>query len=191
MPPYPPERNVWQFPPPPVSRRWLWAAVLAAVSSLVAAVGLGVTATVIASQDFPSLIENHQLLTVITHECQLMTEAIESTPVAGSPKEQAAILVDQDKSVEHMVQVIRLFDAGVRAADRPTDQWLADWDRLIRARERYAVLVGHGHQPVFRIPRDAHGTLIVKRMNDVGLTSSACRVPAHLLDPSSRDNTDV
>ena len=112
-----------------------------------------------------------------------MTATVESMPVSGSPREQAAILADQDQAVEQMVQAIRLVDPDVRAADKPTDQWLHDWDRLLDSRQSYALLVKLGHQPTLRIPRDADGDPIYQRMNDVWLTTSACRVPHDLLSP--------
>lgn len=187
MSPYPPERNVWQFPPPPVSRRWFWVAILAVVASLIAAVGLGVTGAIIASKDFPSLIQNHQLITVIGHECQIMTESIESMPVEGNQKQQVGILADQNQAVELMLEAVRMIDDGTRAADQPTDKWLLDWDRLIVAREHYADLVGRGLQPNLRIPRDADGDFIYVRMNDVWLVGSTCRVPSDLLSPYPKD----
>lgn len=187
MTPYPPEHDVWQVSPPPVSHGWFWAAILAIVGSLVIAVGLGVAGGVIASKDFPSLIENHQLVTVISEECQIMTDSIKSMPVDGSPKQQVAILADQNRAVEQMLAAVRLVDAKIRAADKPTDQWLADWDRLIRARESYAVLVKRGYRPNLRIPRDADGDYIFKRMDDVWLTTTECTVPNDLLNPYPKD----
>lgn len=164
-------------------RRWFWVAIIAIAGSVLVAVGLGITGGVIASKDFPTLIENHQLVTVISQECAVMTATIESTPIDGSPKEQAAAITDQDQSVKQMVQAIRLVDPDVRAADKPTDQWLADWDRLVQARESYAVLVERGYRPSLRIPRDADGDYIFKRMNDVWLTTDECLVPYDLLNP--------
>lgn len=189
MTPYPPERNTWEFPPPPVSRRWFWAAILAIVVSVALAAGLAIAGLNVASKDFPSLIEDHHLVDVITQECAVMTATVESMPVAGSPRQRAAILADQDQAVEQMVQAIRLVDPDVRAADKPTDQWLHDWDRLIDARQSYAVLIQHGYQQTLRIPRDADGDPIYKRMNDVWLTTTACRVPRDLLYPEA-SNTD-
>jgi hypothetical protein len=185
--PYPPERNVWQYPPPPISQRWFWVAILAIVGSLVVAVGLGVTGGVIASKDFPTLIQNHQLRTVIGHECRIMTETIESMPVDGTPRQQVAILADQNQAVEQMLEAVRMVDDSTRAADKPTDQWLADWDRLIQARESYAELLERGRRPNLRIPRDADGEYIFKRMNDVWLTTTECRVPNDLLNPYPKD----
>lgn len=191
LPPYPQARNVWQYPPPPVARRWLWVAILAVLGSLVGALGLGVTAGYIASKDFPSLIEDHDLLTVITRECQVMTASIHKMPVVGTPKQQVAILADQNRAVEQMLGAIRFVDAGIRAADKPTDEWLADWDRLIRARETYAAQVRRGSRPNLRIPRDASGDRIYLRMDNVWLENPACRVPSDLLNPYPKDNSDV
>jgi hypothetical protein len=190
-PPYPPERNAWQFPPPPVSRRWLWVAILAIVSSLVAAVGLGVAGAVIASKDFPNLIEDRHLLTVIGHECQIMTDSIESMPVEGTPKEQAAIVIDQDRAVERMLRAIRQVDARTREADKPTDMWLDDWDRLVEAREQFADLVARGKRPVLHIPRDADGNFVDERMNDVWLTTTECTVPDDLVNPYPKNIDDI
>lgn len=190
-PPYPPERNVWQYPPPPIERRWLWVAILAVVSSLVAAVGLAVTAGFVASKDFPSLIENHTLLTVIDRECSAMTASVRKTPVDGTPKHQVAILADQNRAVEMMVQDIRMVDPAIRNADKPTDEWLADWGRLIDARESYAALVLGGNKPNLRIPRDGDGDRIHLRMNHVWLESRVCSVPSELLNPYPEDLADA
>ncbi|MCW2800870.1 MAG: hypothetical protein JWQ70_2342, partial [Aeromicrobium sp.] len=91
---YPPERNVWQYPPPRVSRRWFWIAIGTIVGSVLVAVGLGVIGSIIASKDFPTVIENHQLVGLITQECAVMTSTVESTPIDGTPKEQAAAIAD-------------------------------------------------------------------------------------------------
>jgi hypothetical protein len=188
---YPPERNVWQYPPPPVSRRWFWIAIGTIVGSVLVAVGLGVIGSIIASKDFPTVIENHQLVGLITQECAVMTSTVESTPIDGTPKEQAAAIADQDQSVEQMVEAIRLVAPDVRAADKPVDQWLSDWDRLVRARESYAVLVERGYWTSLRIPRDSDGKYIYKRMNDVGLATNECRVPNDLLNPYPKNNDDI
>ncbi|MDX6277519.1 MAG: hypothetical protein QOJ72_1647 [Nocardioidaceae bacterium] len=187
MTPYPPERNAWQFPPPPVSRRWFWVAIAVIVLSVAVGGGMAIAGVSVAAKDFPSVIEDHQLIDVITQECAVMTATVESMPVDGSPKQQAAILADQDQSVEQMVQAIRLVDPHVRAADKPTDQWLDDWDRLLDARKSYAVLVERGYRPSLRIPRDGDGDPIYRRMNDVWLTTTACRVPRDLLIPYPPD----
>jgi hypothetical protein len=182
-PPYPPEHNVWQFPPPPVSRRWFWVAIAAMTGSVLIAVGLSVTGGVIASKDLPSVIENHQLTTVIGHECRIMTESIESMPVDGTLRQQADILADQNQAVEQMLEAVRMLPDDVRAGDKPTEQWLADWDRLLQARASYAVLLERGYRPSLRIPRDSDGDYIFKRMNRVWLTTDECHVPNELLNP--------
>jgi hypothetical protein len=191
MTPYPPERNAWQFPPPPVSRRWFWAAILVMVIGALAAIGLGVTGGIIASQDLPGTIQNEQLITVIGHECRIMTKSVESMPVNGTPKQQAAILADQNQAVEKMLRTIRLVDDDVRAADKPTEQWLADWDRLLHARESYSARLLRGYRPNMRIPRDADGDYIYQRMDDVWFTTTACLVPSDLLWPYSQNIDDV
>jgi hypothetical protein len=191
LPAYPPARNAWEFPPPPISRRWKWIAAAVSLLSVVTAIGLASVAFTIGGKDIPGMIDDDRVLSVISRECDIMTSTVISMPVAGSPEQQAAIIADQDAAVEHMLTAIRSVDAGIRHDDRPTDDWLADWDRLIGAREHYAELVRDGYEPDLEIPRDPSGNGIYQRMNRVWYTDAACIVPFELLTPYPADDSDV
>lgn len=183
LPPYPPRHNAWQFPPPPVEKRWLWVAVLAAVAGLVAMVAMGTAAIVLGSRDFPGLIQDSDVTAVIADECELMRDTVDSLPVDGPVRQQVATLADQDRAVRIMLDDIRS-DAGIDIrADRPTEAWLADWERLLLAREAYAARLVDGRPADLRIPVDEHGDEIQQRMNDVWAEGAACEVPPALLSP--------
>lgn len=191
LPPYPPDRNAWDYPPPPISRRWIWAPILAVTLATLVGAGLAIGGVVIMSKDFPSVIQDDEILSVITRECDIMTETVRSMPVAGSAEEQAQTIWDQDKAILNMLEQVRAVDADVRAADLPTDQWLDDWDALVKAREAFAEQRSNGYELDLRIPRDEDGDRIHERMDEVWFAGEACEVPAELLNPYPEDISAV
>lgn len=192
MPAYPPPRNAWEFPPPPVNPRWKWLAIAVSTFSVAAVIALVTVMITIADDDIPGLIDDAELVSVITQECDIMRSSVESMPIAGDARQQAAILADQNKAVENMVAAIREVDESVIRADRPAEDWLADWERLVAARESYADLVLQGEVPDLEIPRDSSGERIYLRMNDVWLDDPPrCMVPFELLNPYPEDSSDT
>ena len=141
LPPYPPARNAWEYPPPPISRRWIWAPIAAVTVALIAGVGLIAATVVINDKDFPSTIEDQRILSVIRRECDIMTETVKSMPIKGTAIEQAQVVTDQNTAITNMLTQIRKIGDGVRRADPPTNAWLDDWDALVVAREAYAETV--------------------------------------------------
>lgn len=156
----------------------------------IAGIGLIVGAVVITGKDFPSVIQDDQIVSVITRECDIMTETVESMPVTGDPDEQLAILADQNKAVEKMVATVRMVDAQTRKDDHPTDEWLRDWELLVKAREGYAAALLSGRAEL-KIPRGQGGEEIIGRMNKVWFDAPVCTVPRDLLNPYPRDLSAV
>ncbi|MEO6606595.1 MAG: hypothetical protein ABIN55_13410 [Aeromicrobium sp.] len=191
LPSYPPAHNAWEYPPPPISRRWFWAPVLVVVLAIAASVGLIISAVVIMRKDFPEIIEDDQIVSVIDRECSIMIETVMSMPIKGTPTEQAAIVVDQNKAIANMLTEIRKVGSDVLNADPPTNAWLDDWDALIAAREAFAEQRRDGYDTRLRVPRDNHGDRIYERMDLVWLTSPVCEVPDELLNPYPRDVSAV
>ncbi len=187
LPPYPPARNAWEYPPPPISRRWIWAPIAAVTVALIAGVGLIAATVVINDKDFPSTIEDQRILSVIRRECDIMTETVKSMPIKGTAIEQAQVVTDQNTAITNMLTQIRKIGDGVRRADPPTNAWLDDWDALVVAREAYAEQRRDGFDTDLRIPRDPHGDRIYERMDQVWLTTPACEVPEELLNPYPAD----
>ncbi len=191
LPPYPPAHNAWEFPPPPISPRWRWAPIAAVTLAAIAAVGLIAGAVIIMQKDFPEMIEDGRIVSVIDRECSIMIDTVKSMPVTGTPAEQADVISDQNKAIANMLGEIRSLDSDVLKADPPTMAWLDDWDALIAAREGFAEQRRNGYETDLRIPRDAHGDRIYKRMDAVWLTSPVCEVPEELLNPYPEDVSAV
>ncbi len=191
LPPYPPERNAWDYPPPPISRRWVWAPIAAVVAALMAASALVGAAVVIMGRDFPGMIEDDRIISVIERECDIMTETVRSMPIEGTAAEQADVVADQDKAIANMLIEIRKLGGDVLRGDPPTNAWLDDWDALIAAREAFAEQRRDGYETDLRIPRSADGEQIQQRMNVVWLTTPACEVPEELLRPYPADVSAV
>lgn len=183
LPPYPPARNVWEFPPPPVQKRWKWIAVAAMVLGLVVAVVLVSVLVELDRKDAPGLIEDGTLVSIIDRECELMRSTVESMPLSGSPTRQARTIGDQNEAVEGMLERIRARGGAAIAADRPTEEWLADWQTILDARSRFAAGFVTGGADDFELPLDADGDPVHLRMNDVWLGATVCEVPAALLSP--------
>lgn len=190
LPAYPPARNAWDYPPPPISPRWKWVAIAAGFLSLVAATALVAVAISVTSRDNTGLIEDARLLDAISRECAIMTFTIESTPLSGDVRQQVAIIRDQDAAVATMVEAIRELDPHVLADDKPTAGWLDDWDRLVGARETLAAGLEEDLGLEIVIPKDEKGHPIDERM-DKALLGGECTVPADLLDPNRANNATI
>jgi hypothetical protein len=191
LPPYPPARNAWEYPPPPISPRWRWAPIVAVALVAIAGIGLIVASIVIMGKDFPGIIEDDRIVSVIDRECDIMTETVKSMPITGSATQQAKIVTDQNQAITNMLTEIRKVDGDVLRADPPTIGWLEDWDTLVTAREAFAERLREGYDTDFRIPRDGHGDRIYERMDLVWLTEPVCLVPEELLEPYPADVSAV
>ena len=179
--PYPPD-SIWRFPPSPVSRLWLVAAIVGGVLGL-GAFGTAFTYLAInAQRDIPGFIDDERVLKVAVRECRLMTSTVEGLPVNGPPDERLDALVDQNTAVMNMVDRIRELSSKVRESDEPLDAWLADWESLVSNRERYVDQQRRGvDNAVFRVPRTSGGDPINGRMDMAA--EEVCAVPDVLLEP--------
>jgi hypothetical protein len=191
LPDYPPPQNAWQFPPPPVSSRWKWAAIAAMVFGLVGGSTMLAVTIAVGSSGAPGLIDDTQLISVIEDKCQQMTTKVESLPIHGTPRRQAQTIAAQNVAIEAMVDDIRSVGQDVLANDPPTDEWLADWGRLVKAREAYAEKILDGLLPDLTIPTDDRGEDIYVRMDDVFISDSTCEVPWVLLNPYPENKSDA
>lgn len=177
---YPPAQ-IWRFPPTPVSRGWLVAAIAAGVIGLV---GFGGAATYFAmngERDLPGFIDDEQVIKVAKSECRLMIATVEGTPVGGGPDERLSALADQNAAVTTMVERIRSLEPEIRRSDKPLDAWLADWEALVSGRETYLDRERRGGSSTFTLPKTADGDPITDRMNQAG--ADVCKVPKVLLRP--------
>jgi hypothetical protein len=191
LPTYPPRRDTWQFPPPPVRTRWKWLAVLAGLLGLVAAGGLLTVAIVLGNDDLPGVIDDPRLTDTVALQCGLMVRTVESMPADGSPERRAAIIKDQNRAVEQMVEAIREDRSDEIRDDRPAEQWLRDWTRLVDARSTYARQLLRDPNASLEVPVDEDGDEIVERMDDVWLGSPACEVPDVLAGSDSESRSAV
>ena len=178
--PYPPD-TVWRFPPPPVSRLWLVAAIVAGVLGLSAA-GAGFTYLAVnVERDIPGFINNEQVLKVAVRECRLMTSTVEGFITDGTPDDLLDVLGDQNTAVTMMIERIRSLESKVRESDRPLEAWLADWEALVTRREHYLARQRRGVDAEFRVPRSPDGQPINERMDTAA--EDVCDVPDVLLEP--------
>lgn len=185
---YPPD-EIWRFPAPPLSRGWLWLGLcISLVSLVIIAIAVAVAAP-LESRDMPGIIDDDHVIEVARRECRLMTSTVEGLPLDGTPQERLAALDDQNVAVLLMVEHIRRLDLAERAADRPVNAWLADWERLVMARTDYLGTVHTGDSPDFTVPKARDGAPITDRMEAAG--SSVCKVPRVLLEPDTAGATAV
>jgi len=158
------------------------------VVGLIAGTTMLVVAIKVGSSSAPGLIDDPELISVIERECHQMTTSVESLPIHGTPRRQAQTIARQNVAIEDMVDDIRSVGQDTLASDPPTDEWLADWDRLVDAREAYAEEVLDGAFAQLKVPTDDRGADIDIRMDDVFLDSSTCMVPEVLLEPYPDDD---
>lgn len=191
LPDYPPPRNAWEFPPPPVSPRWKWAAIAAMALGLIGGSSMLVVAIVFGTSGTPGLIDDTHLISVIERECAQMTSKVESLPIHGTPRRQAQSIAAQNVAIDDMVADIRAEGPDVLADDPPTEEWLVDWERLVEAREAYAEEILDGSLPDLDIPTDDRGKDIYLRMDDAFLGEATCDVPGVLINPYPEDTSDA
>jgi hypothetical protein len=153
------------------------------VFGLIAGTTMLVVAITVGSTSAPGLIDDPEVVSVIERECQQMTASVESLPIHGTPRRQAQTIARQNVAIEDMVADIREVGQDALASDPPTDEWLADWERLVEARAAYADHLLAGSVVPFSIPYDEDGQQISVRMDDVFIDSSVCEVPEVLVKP--------
>lgn len=174
----------FQPPPPPrrlpLSRGWFWLALTVSVGSLAATAVCGVLIAIWGAEDAPDLIENESIRRVIGAECDRMTKIVDGLQVAGTPRHQAAIIVQQDKAVQHMIDAVDALGHDLLKSDQPTEKWIADWVRLIALRDEFARQRALGREPEFQEPTDLDGRPILDRM---AFAADNCQMPDALLDP--------
>lgn len=178
--PYPPD-SIWRFPPPPVSRRWLVAAIVGGVLGLVSVGGSFTYLALNTDRDIPGFIDDERVLETATRECRLMMSTVQGLPVGGSAEGRLDALGDQNTAVKNMVDRIRSLESTVRESDQPLDAWLADWEALVSGREDYLGQQRRGVDTEFRVPRSPDGDPINERMDVAG--EDVCPVPEVLLRP--------
>ena len=149
------------------------------------------TAIAVSSSGAPGLIDDADLISVIEDQCAQMTSTVESMPVVGPPKRQAATIAHQNEAIGMMLGAIRDLGPDVIASDPPTNEWLGDWERLVEAREAYAEEILDGSLPDLEIPNDENGDDIDLRMDDVFIDGSTCEVPDVLLNPYPDDESEA
>lgn len=192
LPDYPPAHNAWEFPPPPVSARWKWVAITLSVVASFAAMAMTIVAVVVGTDDYPGIIQDPDLIAVIGEECDLMTSTVESISIEGSVRAQAGAIIDQNRAVTIMLDSIRADGGDALDDDRPTRQWLADWQRLVDARTAYAADLTSGAAGDLEVPLDEDGDQIDRRMEDVWIDEpGACDVPSVLVSPYPENDADV
>ena len=188
-PGYPPRVQRWRFADPPIQRGWFWAAVVAGPVGALALVATFAAMIALDARDSPGIIDDSEVMPVVTEECELMTSTVEGLPLQGTPEERAQRLRDQNTAVEQMVAAIRELDDDVLESDLPLLAWLDDWDDLVDVREAYAEAVASGRQVRLDLPTDDTGEEIVERMNGAGLLT--CEVPDALVEPVFADSRSI
>lgn len=179
------------FPPPeaaagsaPSGRgtagRWVVGAVLILVVAVGGVVVFCAGLWTYANHDRPELIDNPPVSEVAESACATMraTVAAQAAPPGAPVDARVRAIREQNAAVTAMVAQVRGLDRDLLADDRPTNLWLADWETLVEARERYAADLAAGGRPHFVVPT-ADGEPLTQRMNSVGLI---CEVPPQLLD---------
>lgn len=189
VPAYLPDEDAWRYHPPPVSQGWRWIALLAPLVAVAVAAAATLSLLHLRGADERGYLDDPEVTGVVSVACAVMTSTVEGLRVGGPPRRQAAVLADQNLAVERMIDLVRRVDAPTRRADRPLDAWLADWDSLLRARERYARQVSSGSEATFRVPTGPDDRPVVERMNRAA--DGSCRVPDVLVDPFSADDLEV
>jgi hypothetical protein len=163
--------------------RWrVWAA---RISVVVAAVVVTVSLHRLwayANADDPALIDDPVVVRAVDAACAVMRQvtAAEALGLADPLGARVAAINAENLAVEQMVATIRDRVPEVTLVrDRPSIQWLQDWQMLVASREQYARSLATGSPKPMVVPVVA-GKSLVDRLGSVGVD---CAVPRVLLDP--------
>lgn len=159
---------------------WVGGAILIVVIAVGGVVVFCAGLWTYANHDRPELIDNPPVSEVAESACATMRAAVaaQTAPPGASVDARVRSIREQNAAVTAMVAQVRGLDRDLLADDRPTNLWLADWETLVEARERYAADLAAGGRPHFVVPT-ADGEPLTRRMNSVGLS---CEVPPQLVD---------
>lgn len=132
----------------------------------------------VASHDRPELIDDPSVVTTVERACADMTRAVRKlAPEAGmTTAQQVVALRSQSTAVTAMVNTVRDLGPEVLAGDRPTEDWLRDWESLVSARDLAIDRIARGMDSDFQVPVE-DGEPITTRMSGL----DQCTVPATLL----------
>lgn len=181
MPSYLPDEDAWRFAPAPVSRGWRRLAVVGPLVAVLLGAAAVATALQARSEDARGTLDDPRVTSMVAQACGIMTSAVGEVRVTGPARLRGAQLADQNLEVRRMIDRVRTLAPAVRRADRPLEAWLADWETLLTARERYARQVSGGFRGDFRAPRADDGTALEQRMDRAA--DGTCRVPTTIVDP--------
>ncbi len=179
LPPYPPAQDAWRFPPPPVSRRWLWVAIGASTAATIAIVALATSLVVAGASDLSGSIDEPEIVTAVDAGCSTLAAGVEPVRVDGLSVDRPSRIEAQTSVVREVVATWRDLDADLRASDEPFDDWLDDWDRIVEARDAYVVELQSNPNALFDQP-EVDGEPVAERMDAV---MTGCPVPETLLRP--------
>lgn len=186
---YPPPVQRWRFAEPPVRRRWFWVAVVVGpLATVTMVVAFGATVALDA-RDAPGLIDDPEVMSVVDAECRSMTSTVEGLPLEGDQRAQSRRILDQNSAVEQMVEAVRELGQDVLDRDRPTVQWLEDWERLLEARATFARDLATENRAALDVPR-VDGQRITERMDEAALLME-CVVPEELTEPVFADSRSI
>lgn len=179
LPPYPPREDAWRFPPPPVGRRWLWVAIVVSVVATVVTVAAIVVVAVQGSRDFPSMLDDPEVVSRLDESCERMRDEVQAERVDAPTARRVQAIEAQNEAVQQMIDDLRDLPDEVRAGDEPLDDWLDDWQLLVDERSEYATRLASDPSADFRAPR-VDDTSVADRIDQV---APECTVPETLLTP--------
>lgn len=130
------------------------------------------------------LIDRQRVVGRAEAACAALAKDVHAMQPSGpqDPVERAELVRSENRSVVAFVSAVRALGHDTLEDDEPAEAWLADWERLVAAREAFARHPDASDATAPAIPTD-DGKPITRRMNRVGLR---CSVPKELLDDFRR-----
>ncbi len=181
---YPPARDRWRFPPPPIGRGPRIAAIVAPLVAVALIAAAFVRLAALEDEDVIGYFDDERVVATVRISCARMLAEVSRVPIEGGGPERAEAVALQNQVVSAMVDRVReAIDPRQRASDRPLEAWLADWEALVEAREAWARALAGGDAPdAPEVPVDEDGEPVTTRMDLAA--AGACTVPTVLVDPS-------
>ncbi|WP_270888672.1 hypothetical protein [Pedococcus sp. 5OH_020] len=134
-----------------------------------------------AHTDDPDVLEQSVITRTAAAACARMRDTASEAAVGTTApiSQRVGAINAQNDAVTELVATMEQLGAERLASDRPVERWLADWQRLVAARDGYAQSLAAGRPRPMHLPV-VDGRPLVERLNTVGVS---CRVPFALLAP--------
>ena len=130
---------------------------------------------VFAGRDDPTAIDSKAVRPTVAAACAQLRTDLSAVPAGMAPAERAEA---ENRAVEQLLARVRALGPDTLAKDSPVEQWLADWEQIVAARQQ---AVREGKR--FATPVANNAPVNVRMFALIRSGLGNCDVPPALLAP--------